>query len=82
MWNPILFLLLIFTEGNYENEVSTQKPLTPGGSGLLTRHVFFYLEKNEFTRFSSHPFDDRLRKLGGHGFINHFVVVVFYFMAS
>lgn len=40
MWNPILFLLLIFTEGNYENEVSTQKPLTPGGSGLLTRHVF------------------------------------------
>jgi len=37
MWNPILFLLLIFTEGNYENEVSTQKPLTPGGSGLLTR---------------------------------------------
>ena len=47
MWNPILFLLLIFTEGNYENEVSTQKPLTPGGSGLLTRHVFeFFSLKN------------------------------------
>ena len=47
MWNPILFLLLIFTEGNYENEVSTQKPLTPGGSGLLTRHVFknFWFQK-------------------------------------
>ena len=44
MWNPILFLLLIFTEGNYENEVSTQKPLTPGGSGLLTRHVFQFFD--------------------------------------